>query len=104
MSTQKISCLAVELKIFYASDADDTQSGVFCRSPNPSNPPPGRLTQRERAAVFIRQSGLVWMPTALRPLRPADASPIVGSADAIFNLFPRKGRPPTFAHRRAEHF
>jgi hypothetical protein len=32
MSTQKISCLAVELNFFYASDADDNASSVFCRS------------------------------------------------------------------------
>jgi hypothetical protein len=44
MSTQKISCLAVELKIFYASDADDNASGAFCRSPpEPLDLPPGRL-------------------------------------------------------------
>jgi hypothetical protein len=43
MSTQKISCLAVELKIFYASGADDNASGAFCRSPPETlELPPGR--------------------------------------------------------------
>jgi hypothetical protein len=37
MNTQKIICLAVELKSFFASDANHKPFGVCCRSPGPSN-------------------------------------------------------------------
>ena len=92
MSTQKISCLAVELKIFYASDADDNPNGVFCRSPpNPSHFPPGRQL-KGASRCFYTAVGLSLDAPGARAVAPCagceDASLIVGSADAIFNLFP----------------
>lgn len=98
MSTQKISCLAVELKIFYASDADDNPNGAFCRSPpNFSNFPPGRQL-KGASHCFYTAVGLRLDAHGARAVAPFagrdDASPIVGSAHAIFNLFPRKAYPP----------
>jgi hypothetical protein len=100
MSTQKISCLAVELKIFYASDADNNPNGAFCRSPSEpigvaARPP----TLKGASRCFYTAVGLGLDAHGAHAVAPSavreDASPIVGSAAAIFNLFPRKGRPPT---------
>jgi hypothetical protein len=72
MSTQKISCLAVELKIFYASDADDNASGVFCRSP-PETLKPSRPAADSKGAsrCFDTAAGLRLDARGPRAVAPA---------------------------------
>ena len=103
MSTQKISCLAVELKIFYASDVDDTQSGVFCRSPitprffnraaRSEGSVPGTFTAAKhildaRASVPVVPFGTVAVSENRRPIPGGSTHlKILSFARGFFNLF-----------------
>src|SRR2546423_1782431 len=51
MSTHRISCLAVEFKSFYASEADDNPSGLFCRPPARS-PTRGRRARKSKSQIY----------------------------------------------------
>src|SRR5947209_8360313 len=95
MSTQKISCLAVELKIFYASDADDNPTRRLLSLPpkHLSLRPRRRSRRRALHKPYGSKASFGCLPAAARcapgTARGAcSAASIVGFGPAFFNHFP----------------